>query len=354
MTQPRERGQRILVVRLAGIGDVAVSSALIARIRAEQPGARITFMTGRAAAPIARLFDVDEVIEIDERSLLRGGAIARTLVVLSLWPQLVKGHFDRVLLLHVDRRYQALTALIPWVRSDMLTRRRHGEMLPVPGRWLGDEYARLLDGNPHAGPIERRYGMADLRDRVVPRKIGDRVVAMIPGGARNVLRETGLKRWPSPHYAELARRLIADGCEVLLLGNDADRWVLSAFDGIPVRNEIGEHDLPATLSLMRGADLVVSHDTGPMHLARLVRTPLVALFGPTNPQELLWSDESVTVLWGGGDLACRPCYDGREFARCADNICLSSISPATVHDAVRTLMARRATTSSRQGVLHGP
>src|SRR6478672_5475972 len=154
MTPPRERGQRILVVRLAGIGDVAVSSSLIARIRAEQPGARITFMTGRAAAPIARIFDVDEVIEIDERSLLRGGAVARARVVLSLWPRLVKGRFDRVLLLHVDRRYQLLTALIPWVRADVLTRRRHGEMLPVPGRWLGDEYARLLDGNKHTGPIE--------------------------------------------------------------------------------------------------------------------------------------------------------------------------------------------------------
>jgi heptosyltransferase-2 len=93
---------------------------------------------------------------------------------------------------------------------------------------------------------------------------------------------------------------------------------------------------------MRGADLVVSHDTGPMHLARLVRAPLVALFGPTNPHELLWTDETVTVLWGGGHLACRPCYDGREFARCADNICLSSVSPAVVHEAVRAAFKRGA------------
>jgi heptosyltransferase-2 len=325
---------------LAGIGDVAVASALITRIRAEQPLAHVTFLTGKVAAPVARLFDVDEVLEIDESLLLRGGTLSRGRVLLSLWPRLMRGGFDRVLVLHVDRRYRALTATIPWVRTHMLSRREHGEMIPVPGRWLGDEYARLLEGSAHVGPVEHRYGMADLRDRIPPTKIGERVVVLIPGGARNVLREQGLKRWPVGHYAELARLLIGDDFTVAILGNDADAWVLPAFDGIPVRNEIGRHDLVGTLSLMRGSDLVVSHDTGPMHLARLVRTPLVALFGPTNPHELLWQDESVRVLWGGERLACRPCYDGRDFAHCADNICISSVSPAVVHEAVRAAFVR--------------
>src|SRR5262249_9711256 len=157
------------------------------------------------------------------------------------------------------------------------TRRERGAMIPVPARWLGDECARLLDGNEHVGPIERRFGMADARDRVPPSRIGERVVTLVPGGARNVLREQGLKRWPVLHYTDLARRLIADDLTVMLLGDAADAWVLPAFDGIPVRSEIGRHDLVSTLSLMRGSDLVVSHDTGPMHLARLVRAPLVAL-----------------------------------------------------------------------------
>jgi heptosyltransferase-2 len=313
---------------------------LIGRIRSEYPGARIVFLTGRVAAPVARLFDVDEVIEIDEVALLRGGFIERTLALLAIWPSVAAGRFDRVLLLHVDRRYRVLTALTPWVKTEMLSRRRHGEMIPVPGRWLGDEYARLLDGNHHVGPIERGYGMADLRSRVPAERIADHVVALVPGGARNVLREQGLKRWPVQHYADLARRLIADGVEVMLLGSDADAWVLPAFDGMRVHNEIGTADLPRTLSLMRGSDLVVSHDTGPLHLARLVRAPLIALFGPTNPHELLWSDGSVTVLWGGAHLPCRPCYDGREFARCSDNVCISSISPAEVHAAARAALAR--------------
>lgn len=345
MSEARERGQHILVVRLAGIGDVAVSSALIARIRAERPDARITFLTGKAAAPLARLFDgVEEVLEVDERALFHGSLPARIAMIFGLWRQLIARRYDRVLLLHVDARYRVITLPLVGARVDQLSRARHGEMIPVPARWLGDEYARLLDGNAHVGPIERRYGMVDLRPRLAVASIPrDRPRAVIvPGGARNVLRDDALRRWPVAHYADLARRLIDAGVEVVLSGSESDRWVVPAFEGLALRNEIGTKDLVDTLAALADADVVVSHDTGPLHFARLVRTPVVALFGPTIPRQVLWTDDSVTVIWGGEHLACRPCFDGREFARCANNVCLSSVSPAEVHEAVRATLTRAA------------
>jgi heptosyltransferase-2 len=77
-----------------------------------------------------------------------------------------------------------------------------------------------------------------------------------------------------------------------------------------------------------------------MHLARLVRAPLVALFGPTSPAEFMLEDERTTVLWGGRHLACRPCYDGRDFAECRDNVCMQSISVDDAWAAVEQLIAR--------------
>jgi heptosyltransferase-2 len=344
---PADYNERLLVVRLAALGDVAITSSLTERIRIERPNTHVTFLTGKSYAPIVRLFDgVHDVLTVDERELLRGSAMRRLRALLVIWRRLLTRRFDRVLLLHVDARYRVVVAPLLTTRVDTLHRSTHGEMIPIPGRWLGDEYARLLDGAEHVGPVERCYGMADLRGHLAPSSVGDRVVALVPGGARNVLRETGLKRWPAQSYAELARRLLADGFDVVLLGSDDDRWVLPAFEDIGVRSEIGQLDLIGTLKVIRGAALVVSHDTGPMHLTRLVRTPLIALFGPTSPHELLWADDSVTVLWGGANLACRPCYDGREFARCAKNICISSIAPADVHDAARAAVARHAEQTS--------
>jgi heptosyltransferase-2 len=92
--------------------------------------------------------------------------------------------------------------------------------------------------------------------------------------------------------------------------------------------------------VLRDAAVVLSHDTGPMHLARLVRAPLVALFGPTSPSEFILEDARTVVLWGGRHLACRPCYDGRDFAECRDNVCMQSIGVDDALDAVEQVIAR--------------
>jgi heptosyltransferase-2 len=67
-----------------------------------------------------------------------------------------------------------------------------------------------------------------------------------------------------------------------------------------------------------------------MHLAFLARTPTIALFGPTRPTERLPHDVRARMLWGGAHLACRPCYDGRDYAPCPNNVCIQAIRPADV------------------------
>jgi lipopolysaccharide heptosyltransferase II len=348
--------QRILVVRIAGIGDVAVASTVIERLRAEQPEARVTFLCGSASAPLARLYEgVSEVLVVDEQALLGAGILSRAHALFAVWSELLRRRFDRVLLLHVDRRYRVLVAPLVGARVSMLSRGVHGKMIPVPARWLGDEYARLVGGTAHVGPIERRFVMADLRDKVLAGGSSGgrgsptrRRVILVPGGAKNVLRDDALRRWPLAHYGEVARSLTTLGYDVVLLGSETDRWVLPEFEGVDLTREIGTLGLPEALALMHHSDLVIAHDTGPMHLARLVRTPLIAVFGPTIPAQVLWLDDSVTVLWGGEHLACRPCFDGREFARCTNNVCMSSVSPREVLQAVeRRLGGRTSPTTDR-------
>jgi heptosyltransferase-2 len=154
------------------------------------------------------------------------------------------------------------------------------------------------------------------------------------------MRESGLRRWPVEHYASVARALVDDGVTVRLIGDANDAWIRPSFSDIDVEDLIGTTSLPQTLAWMAASDLVISHDTGPMHLARLAGAPLLALFGPTMPSQFVVEDSRTTVLWGGAHLPCRPCYDGREFAACRDNICMSSIEPAVVLATARPLLAR--------------
>ena len=347
------RRERILIIRLAAIGDVVMASSLARRLRDAKPDAHITWLCGQTAAPLVECFaDVDDVISIDDRRLLAGGTFDRAREVLGVRYQLrVKG-FDTSYLLHPDPRYRILTSSLGCtVIAQRRTRRR--PMNPIPGRYLGDEAARLMDGLD-GGPIQGHFPLGRLKG-FAPTARGDTPrVVIVPGGAKNVLRESALKRWPIDQYVALARALVDDGLNVTLVGNAGDEWVRPHFSLVPITNLIGRTTIPETLALFAGSDLVVAHDTGPMHLARLVGARLIALFGPTPPTSFVAPNETTTVLWGGEHLACRPCYDGREFADCADNECMSSISVDVVLRTARTILRRESASIPEQPALQIP
>jgi heptosyltransferase-2 len=96
---------------------------------------------------------------------------------------------------------------------------------------------------------------------------------------------------------------------------------------------VGKTSLLELIALYGACQLVITHDSGPMHMATLAAVPVLALFGPTNPIEKVPSEMPVRVLWGGCNLACRPCYDGKEYANCRDNACMKDITVEAVHQA---------------------
>jgi heptosyltransferase-2 len=333
-------GARYLIVKLSALGDVAMASTLPQAIRSRDADAHVTWLCGGAVAELVRLFaGVNEVLVADEVRLLRGSVARRAGAFLSTWRLLAGRRFDQILLGHGDWRYRALVFPVRASRLRALSHAPSPHMLPIPGRYHGDEYVRLLDDASH-GPIAAHWPLADVRPSLPPaRGLAFSGVVLVPGGARNVLRESALKRWPIEGYRELAMRLRQAGVSVTLVGDAADVWVRPFFADLDVRDEIGVHGLIGTLSLLSTAELVVSHDTGPMHLARLVRAPVLGLFGPTNPAQFMIEDATTSVIWGGASLACRPCYDGREFAACANNLCMKDISVATVMERALAMLS---------------
>jgi heptosyltransferase-2 len=325
------RGGRYLIVKLSALGDVAMASTLPHAIRRRDADARVTWLCGAAVADLVRLFvGVDEVLVADDAALFGGGFARRVSALVAAWRLVAGRRFDEILVGHADWRFRALVLPVRSARVRTLALGPSRHTLPIPGRYHGDEYARLLDDDSQ-GPIVGRWPLADLRPFMPPqegrRPVG---VVLVPGGARNAVRETALKRWPVERYGEVAARLRRAGVAVTLVGDAGDAWVRPHFEDLDVRDEIGSHGLVGTLSVLSAADLVISHDTGPLHLARLVRAPVLGLFGPTDPSHFAPEHMGANVIWGGSTLACRPCYNGREFAACADNLCMKDISAAAV------------------------
>lgn len=325
---PTSHTRNILIVKLAALGDVARASTLLTRIGLEFPHARVTWVVATGGVPLVRMMaGIDRVIEVDEQRLFRGSLVARFLEVAKTWLRLAGDRYDIAVLGHADPRYRWILRMVRAGRVSVL--KPYEE---TGDSFFGDEYAGLLgSGTAPAGA----YPMLDLRDAasgvVLPVSaaravVGSPFVLLVPGGAKNVLRDDPLRRWPLASYAALARGLAASGIRVGIGGGADDGWVREAFAAGEVIDLVGKLDLAQTLRVMSAAATVVTHDTGPLHFAHLVRARVVALFGPTVPARVIGAPERTTILWGGGHLACRPCYDGRDYAPCTRNLCMEDLT----------------------------
>ncbi|MCB0348600.1 MAG: glycosyltransferase family 9 protein [Bdellovibrionales bacterium] len=116
------------------------------------------------------------------------------------------------------------------------------------------------------------------------------------------------KMWPKEYYADLASSLIKNGHEVVLVGGKSERVVCDWIKNeVPqIQNKAGETSLSELLKVFSEAALLISNDSGPMHMASLVGLPTIAIFGPTvlsfgyRP----WQN-NVTIKQI--ELPCRPC-----------------------------------------------
>ena len=334
----------VLIVKLAAIGDVAMALPMVTALRARDAGVRIAWLAGATAAPLLRSVDgIDEVLVVDDAAILAGTRTSRMQAVLAAWRLLSGRRFDLVLTAHSDHRYKLLTARVRAGERRWLGARSPRPGL-VPGRSHRAEYVRLVTGidDHRAVAIAPPRVRATLDDAVGPRLAapspGHRI-ALAPGGARNAARDDPLRRWPLDRYAALAAALLARGDTVVVTGGPDDDWVRSAFAGIPVVDAIGATSLPGLVALYRSCAAVVAHDSGPLHLAHLASTRVVGLFGPTSPTAFLREDARTATLWRAADLACAPCYDGRDFAACGDNLCLQRIDIAAVLARLDALLA---------------
>ena len=146
------------------------------------------------------------------------------------------------------------------------------------------------------------------------------------------------KQWPAEHYRAVARALAGQGWEVAVVGLAQDRALGAAIlDGIaPAYNLCGETDLAQLTALLAGAALLISNDSGAMHLAAALGTPQLAVFGSTNPAWTGPINPQGRVLYRGQ--RCSPCY--ARTCRFGHTRCLTELLPVgAIEEAERLLLA---------------
>ena len=304
---------RILVVGPAWVGDMVMAEPLLALLGEREPEAELHVLAPPATEPLARRMPrvaATRVLEVRHGELGLGKRlrVARELEALG---------FARALLLPNTLK----SALIPfWAgiprRTGWLGERRYG-LLNDYRRLDPDRYPLMVErflalalppGEPVPRPLPapRLTVDADNRARLV-RELdlaGDRpVLALCPGA------EYGpAKRWPAAHFAALARHGLERGMQVWLLGSPGDAEVCAGIEALApeVKNLAGRTRLVDAVDLLSAAAVVVSNDSGLMHVAGAVGARVIDIYGSTSPDFTppLGPDAAVVTL----KLPCSPCF----------------------------------------------
>jgi ADP-heptose:LPS heptosyltransferase len=342
--------RRVLLLRLERIGDLLMVAPGIADVVDAVPGAEIDLVVGRWNRGIAQsIRGINRVLTADAAWLARGGGAEGTAALLKRAHGWRTPQYDLAINFEPDVRSNLLLAAAGARWTVGYRSAGGGALLDQaldyePGAHTSDNARRLVAaalGRPSrvvsAPPLDippEHFVRADalLGGRPSPR------VAMHVSGGRPV------KQWPPERFAAVARELVQRrGATIVLTGSDADRplvdSVRQALPSAHVVDATAVADLLTVGALLARCDLLVSGDTGPMHLAHAVGTPIVAVFGPSDPRRYGprgTLDRIVRV-----DLPCAPCNRIRlPPARCTGVTpdCLALIEPGRVVDAALSVL----------------
>jgi lipopolysaccharide heptosyltransferase II len=326
----------VLLVRFSAIGDIVLTTPLVRALRRRHPDAQLVFVTKRALAPlVADNPHLSRIVTLEPGEPLHHFA-ARLRALAPTHGLDLHGSLRSVALRALVRcrwsgyrkRKVARAALIA-LKLDLY---RGG--VPVSERYF--EAARRLDVRPDGSPPEFFLGPSArarvhhwLRERQLA---GAPLAALAPGAAH------ATKRWPIANWVALAERLRGAGLRLVVVGGPDDRGAAQQLAPL-AELAAGAFTLQETGALLAYARAVVSGDTGIMHMATGVGTPVVALFGPTVEQFGFFPYRSTTTVLQR-PLACRPC-SATGSSRCplGHHHCLRDIGPPEVAEAVRRLVA---------------
>jgi len=336
--------KKILIVLIAGIGDLILASKAMRAIRNGFPDAEIHLLTSTNAAPIAEHYDfLSKVWTFPIRELRASNKYFLDVFEILRALRRIPFH-EAVNLFQIASIRGALKmgALFLFLKSnEKIGHDAHGFRFFLTKSVPPDTFKNrhrvesMLEIAVSAGGIPDEKGIEILWDpdcenkwtHLLNRATSDHVLIGInPGGDREN------KRWDSRRYAAVADRL-ADRFDatILVFGGPGEENIARQIRSIMKHDAV---DLSGTLSLndlayiISRLDLLVTNDSGPMHIGAATGTPLVALFGPEDPLyvEPYTQPDLKRILFK--DISCRPCAN----KRCTRYECLDLITPEDVFD----------------------
>jgi lipopolysaccharide heptosyltransferase II len=353
--------KRILCVRLDNLGDVLMTTPALHALRESGNDRHITLLASRSGVALAPfLDDVDDVIEYDAPWVAQPLRNTRSLLDDQQMQQRLRdGGFDATVIFTVYSQSPLPAAMLCYLagipRRLAHCRENPYALLtdwlrePEPQQRTRHEVQRQLDLVRHVGARAADTGMRFHVPNAARYSLDARLAALgiVPGTAWIVLHPgatAASRRYPPERFGEVATQLAREtGAPVLMTGSADERALVDSVmrsAALDVRAQL--HDLSGALTLaelaalIERASVLVSNNSGPVHLASALGTPVVDLYALTNPQHTPWQTPQ-RVLYR--DVECRWCY--RSACPHGHHACLLGVPTGEVVQAALELRAAR-------------
>lgn len=343
---------RILLVEMADIGDLIVTTPAIAALREARPEAHLTLLTTAHSAPVIEQGLVDEILTLKRKS----GQFNQSMGLLNptnwgILRQIQQNHYDVVVYFHhftlrlgtfkfwlIKQLSGAKQAIgidngKGWFLTDKLPDDGYGAKHQAQ-YWL--DLVALLGAEPR--PYRARVA---FDDGILPiaAHMGKRIIIHAGSGGYSTAR-----RWEAEKFAKVADALHEKyEAQIVLVGTADDNadQVTSLMRHRPI-NLTGKTTLTQLADVIRSADLYIGADSGVMHLAAAVSTPTIAIFGPSNHEAWSpWSPRGKTVVIRSAP-QCSPCsYVGHGIGLregCEARTCMKMVNAEEVIIAARSIL----------------
>ena len=306
--------KKILVIAPSWVGDCMLIQPMLQRLMQRHSEAHIEILAPPWTAALLR--QMPEVYKVIINPFPHGAL--KLAERFRLGRQLRSMDFEQAIVLPNSFK----SALVPFfagipVRTGFVGEMRYGLLNDV----------RKLDKKALPLMVERFGELAEAPNNAIQHVLSQPHLSVAEGQQENVLDKFGLnlrkpvavfcpgaeygpaKRWPIPYFAQLAQYLRDFGYEVWLVGSPKDKEIgdkIIALGNNACRNFCGETELGDAIALLSCADLVVSNDSGLMHIAAALNRPMLALFGSSSPRFTppLSAQAQVLKL----DMKCSPCF----------------------------------------------
>jgi len=358
MTSPK----KILVVKLDALGDIISITPFLEVLGRSFPDAEITYVVGSwSKAVLQNNPDIDDLIVVDSQKWQKGllGKLSERKRILK---ELIPQKFDTVFILHGPAPFAFWEKITSQLGAqNRIGYRKHAAKTTFTKSQKLPEYQdhlfKVLDKNraEHYLDLLRVAGVEDTANRgnqLYPSAqdlafaddyftkhelAGHPIIAFSPGGAVNPGMKQLAKRWPLERFADAIKQLSEWNSDLrfVAIGGPGDREVIDqVIAKLPpsmkqkVFSSAGETNVHQSATLIAKSNLFIGNDSGPLHIASTTKTPLIAIFGPTNPEVDAPYKLKGKILFHKTKTS--PCYtmDCAGHDRCIDHVTVDEVVSA--------------------------